>query len=382
MVIRHARPHTRRSRHDRPTARRSWAAAARSWPPSTSRGSATGCSPATTGRASASSTSSWPTRARHDRLLRGQDAARRLRRRGTTTCTREAHAGPHDGGGLAAPRSRTAPFGAELRFDAVGVDARRARRARPARPPAGGVLSRDRARHHVRHRRRRGPPRLGRGRHPARACRRSRSSGSPTRRSARRASACGRRWSTPASSSRSKRITVNLAPAYLRKIGPGFDLPLGVALLVASDQLEPEARRGTRDRRRAVADRRGAADPRRARDRRGRAAASARAARCCRARGRARRRWSRASRCVGDRVADRGGRRARAATPSRAPLPDPPAEAGARPDARPRRRARPERAHPRRSRSRRPAATTCSCTARPAPARRCSRAGCRRSCRR
>ena len=38
-----------------------------------------------------------------------------------------------------------------------------------------------------------------------------------------------------------KRITVNLAPAYLRKIGPGFDLPLAVAVLVASEQLEPAA---------------------------------------------------------------------------------------------------------------------------------------------
>jgi magnesium chelatase family protein len=37
-----------------------------------------------------------------------------------------------------------------------------------------------------------------------------------------------------------KRITVNLAPAYLRKIGPGFDLPLAVAILVASEQLESE----------------------------------------------------------------------------------------------------------------------------------------------
>jgi magnesium chelatase family protein len=35
------------------------------------------------------------------------------------------------------------------------------------------------------------------------------------------------------------RITVNLAPAYLRKIGPGFDLPLAVAILVASEQLDP-----------------------------------------------------------------------------------------------------------------------------------------------
>jgi magnesium chelatase family protein len=37
------------------------------------------------------------------------------------------------------------------------------------------------------------------------------------------------------------RITVNLAPAYLRKIGPGFDLPLAVAILVASEQLEAAA---------------------------------------------------------------------------------------------------------------------------------------------
>ena len=39
----------------------------------------------------------------------------------------------------------------------------------------------------------------------------------------------------------SVRITVNLAPAYLRKIGPGFDLPLAVAILVASEQLAPAA---------------------------------------------------------------------------------------------------------------------------------------------
>jgi len=38
-----------------------------------------------------------------------------------------------------------------------------------------------------------------------------------------------------------KRITVNLAPASLRKIGPGFDLPLAVAVLVAGGQLEPDA---------------------------------------------------------------------------------------------------------------------------------------------
>jgi magnesium chelatase family protein len=38
-----------------------------------------------------------------------------------------------------------------------------------------------------------------------------------------------------------KRVTVNLAPAYLRKVGPGFDLPLAVAVLAASGQVDPEA---------------------------------------------------------------------------------------------------------------------------------------------
>ena len=41
-----------------------------------------------------------------------------------------------------------------------------------------------------------------------------------------------------------RRITVNLAPAYLRKVGPAFDLPLAAALLVASYQLEPETLEG------------------------------------------------------------------------------------------------------------------------------------------
>ena len=85
-----------------------------------------------------------------------------------------------------------------------------------------------------------------------------------------------------------RRITVNLAPAYLRKVGPAFDLPLAVALLVASYQLEPDDGRGLRGRRRAVADGRGAADPRRARGRRGRPPRRVAAARASRARGRAR----------------------------------------------------------------------------------------------
>jgi len=40
------------------------------------------------------------------------------------------------------------------------------------------------------------------------------------------------------------RITVNLAPADLRKIGPGFDLPLAAALLVAGGQLAPDELEG------------------------------------------------------------------------------------------------------------------------------------------
>src|SRR5207247_10551618 len=36
-----------------------------------------------------------------------------------------------------------------------------------------------------------------------------------------------------------RRITVNLAPAELPKTGPSYDLPLALAILVASNQLEP-----------------------------------------------------------------------------------------------------------------------------------------------
>ena len=34
-----------------------------------------------------------------------------------------------------------------------------------------------------------------------------------------------------------RRITSNLAPAYLRKVGPGFDLAIAVGLLAASGQV-------------------------------------------------------------------------------------------------------------------------------------------------
>jgi magnesium chelatase family protein len=41
-----------------------------------------------------------------------------------------------------------------------------------------------------------------------------------------------------------RRITVNLAPADLRKEGPGFDLPIALAVLGASDQLPPASLAG------------------------------------------------------------------------------------------------------------------------------------------
>src|SRR6185295_8853311 len=34
------------------------------------------------------------------------------------------------------------------------------------------------------------------------------------------------------------RITVNLAPADIRKVGPSFDLPMALGILLASGQLE------------------------------------------------------------------------------------------------------------------------------------------------
>lgn len=37
-----------------------------------------------------------------------------------------------------------------------------------------------------------------------------------------------------------KRVTVNLAPADLKKEGPGFDLPIAVGILTATGQLDPE----------------------------------------------------------------------------------------------------------------------------------------------
>ena len=38
-----------------------------------------------------------------------------------------------------------------------------------------------------------------------------------------------------------QRITVNLAPADLRKEGPAYDLPIAVGVLIATDQVWPDA---------------------------------------------------------------------------------------------------------------------------------------------
>ena len=40
-----------------------------------------------------------------------------------------------------------------------------------------------------------------------------------------------------------KRITINLAPADVRKDGSGFDLPIALGILAASEQLEAEISR-------------------------------------------------------------------------------------------------------------------------------------------
>lgn len=42
-----------------------------------------------------------------------------------------------------------------------------------------------------------------------------------------------------------KRITVNLAPASIRKFGPIYDLPIAVGVLIASEQLNPDDLNGT-----------------------------------------------------------------------------------------------------------------------------------------
>jgi len=42
-----------------------------------------------------------------------------------------------------------------------------------------------------------------------------------------------------------QRVTVNLAPADLRKEGPAYDLPIALGVLIATGQLDPEWLEGT-----------------------------------------------------------------------------------------------------------------------------------------
>ena len=131
------------------------------------------------------------------------------------------------------------PYSAQLRFDGIAVllDARRS--ARAPRPPRGGVLMLarvmtfavdgvDARRVWVEADIRQGLPAFTVVGLADKAVREARERV--------RAALVNSGYEFPL-----RRITVNLAPAYLRKVGPAFDLPLAVALLVASYQLAPEA---------------------------------------------------------------------------------------------------------------------------------------------
>ena len=178
-----------------------------------------------------------------------------------------------------------------------------------------------------------------------------------------------------------ERITINLAPAYLRKVGAAFDLPVAVALLAASGQIPREAVAGcavvgelslygeVRPMRGALAM---AESARRSGSRPAGAAAAPRGGGGARPRAgdpRASRRSRRRSRCWP------GSAPRRPSPPSRRP-PSPSARSPTWPTSAATTRSS------RRSRSPRRAGTTSSSTARPGPARRCSRGGCRRCCRR
>ena len=73
----------------------------------------------------------------------------------------------------------------------------------------------------------------------------SRSSGSPTAPARRRRSACAAGSSSAELEWPGGAITVNLAPAELRKEGSGFDLPIALAVLAASRQVPPPRSKGT-----------------------------------------------------------------------------------------------------------------------------------------
>ena len=172
------------------------------------------------------------------------------------------------------------------------------------------------------------------------------------------------------------RITVNLAPAYLRKVGPGFDLALAVAILAPAGSWTPRPSTGC-----AVVGElslmgelrpvRGALAVAEAAARHGLRPAAAAA--LTGARGGARRLARRARRrALQEAVEVLRGSATPAATSAEAAR----GAADARGGARPLPTCAATTAWSPRSRSPRPAATTSSCTARPGPARRCSRGGC------
>ena len=174
-----------------------------------------------------------------------------------------------------------------------------------------------------------------------------------------------------------KRITVNLAPAGLRKEGSGFDLAIALAVLAASHQVPPSGSPSTR-----------------------RSASSRSTGGCGRCA--ARSRWRRGARRAGlDRIlcawesaceAELGGVEAIAVDISPRPSRTCAASCGRRRPTRPTKPTSPicliwprsavRSGRAARSSSRRRAATTCCSPDRRAPARRCWRGGCPRSCRR
>jgi magnesium chelatase family protein len=141
-----------------------------------------------------------------------------------------------------------------------------------------------------------------------------------------------------------KRITVNLAPADLRKIGPGFDLPLAIALLVAAGQLDADSAENcaivgelslTGELRRCAACWRSP---------RARAATTSRGC-CCRSRGLGKRSSCRSWRCSARRRSSRRSRSSAGTPRHRSRRPRRPS-APTRAAAGSRRRARPQRADP------------------------------------
>ena len=92
-----------------------------------------------------------------------------------------------------------------------------------------------------------------------------------------------------------RRITINLAPADMKKEGSAFDLPIALGILAASGQLPREELRSYAILGELSLDGRGQGGARRPADRRRRARRAACAASCSRPPTRAKRRWCRAS---------------------------------------------------------------------------------------